>query len=192
MKKLFYIFLLVLFTSPIHSQEKSFIIKGKNIEQDTMPHINLDAVYVFPKIYKNNWWNKWKYKRLIKNIKVVYPYAKYVRYKFAEMDNYYKSLETEKEKRQYINSLEKEILSEFEGELKNLTISQGRLLIKLIDRETGHTSYEILKDYKGSVSAFFWQTLARLFGSDLKSGYDPWGDDRIIEELIFLYEMGLL
>ena len=73
-----------------------------------------------------------------------------------------------------------------------LFLKAGRLLIKLVDRETGHTSYEILKDYKGSVSAFFWQALAKIFGSNLKSEYDPLGKDRIIEELIFLYEMGLL
>ena len=192
MKKQLYIFSFFLVSLSLFSQEEGLVLEGKTIDKDTLPHIKLDEVYVFPQLYKKSWWNKWKYRRLIKNIKAVYPFAKLVRHKFAEMDREYKLLETEKEKRNYMNNLEKELLNEFEDDLKNLTISQGRLLIKLVDRETGHTSYEILKDYKGSVSAFFWQALARIFGSNLKSEYDPWGKDRLIEELIFLYEMGLL
>src|SRR3989304_7841557 len=130
---------------------------GKIIDGDTIPHITLEEVYVIANLKPNNWWQKLKYKRLINNIKKVYPYAKLARKKFQEMNEYYLSLKTDKEKRQYMNGLEKELMDEFGDELKQLSISQGRLLLKLIDRETGHTSYEILKDYKGSVSAFFWQ-----------------------------------
>ena len=126
MKKHIYIFLFFLISFSLYSQEKISVIEGKTIDQDTLPHIRLDEVYVFPRHYKNNWWNKWKYQRLIKNIKAVYPYAKLVRYKFAEMDREYKSLSTEKEKRKYMNNLEKELLDEFEDDLKNLSISQGR------------------------------------------------------------------
>lgn len=186
--------LILLFTiSCIYGQKQGVVLPGKIIGTDTLPHINIPEVYVIaPGPGINKWWTSWKYQRLIKNIKVVYPYAKIIKKKFTEMEAHYQSLETEKEKRQYMNNLEKELLSEFEGDLKKLTISQGRLLLKLVDRETGNTSYEILKDYKGSVSAFFWQTLAKLFGSDLKTGYDPVGKDRIIEEIIFLYEQGYL
>lgn len=190
------IYLAFIITTLSFSQENdsniSYVLKGKIIDGDTIPHINLDEVYVFSFLSYDNWWHKWKYRRLIRNIKAVYPYAKLARKKFQEMNEHYLSLETEREKRNYMNNLEKEVMDEFGEELMKLTITQGRLLIKLIDRETGQTSYEILKEYKGSVSAFFWQTLARLFGSDLKSEYDPLGKDRIIEELIFLYEKGLL
>ncbi len=108
------------------------------------------------------------------------------------MNEHYQSLESERAKRKYMGQLEEELMDEFGEDLKHLTISQGRLLIKLVDRETGNTSYDILKEYKGSFSAVFWQALARLFGSNLKSEYDATGKDRLIEEIIFLYERGLL
>lgn len=192
MNKLYFLLIVIISSVSSFGQKEDFIIEGKKIGEDTMPHINIDEIYIYKNLKYEKWWTRWKYKRLIHNVKVVYPYAKFVRYKFAEMEKEYRSLKTEKEKRQYMNKLEKELLRGFEDDLKSLTITQGRILIKLIDRETGHTSYEILKDYKGSVSAFFWQTLAKLFGSDLKSGYDAMGDDRTIEEIIFLIEMGVL
>lgn len=192
----FLIVIIIIFVCKTFSQDGGKgsynILLGKKINNDTLPHKNINEVYVYSHTATDNWWLKYKYKRLIRNIKKVYPYAKYAHKKFYEMDQHYQSLETNKEKRQYMNQLEKEILNEFEDDLKKLTISQGRLLLKLIDRETSHTSYEILKEYKGSVSAFFWQALAKLFGSDLKSGYDPYGKDSIIEEIIFLYERGLI
>lgn len=91
-----------------------------------------------------------------------------------------------------MKQVEQELLVEFEDDLKQLTITQGRILIKLVDRETGSTSYELVKELRGTFSAFFWQTLARLFGSNLKSVYDPYGEDRLIEEIIFLIDRGQL
>lgn len=81
-------------------------------------------------------------------------------------------------------------MDDFGTELKKLTITQGRILLKLIDRETGDTSYELLKELRGSISAVFWQTIARIFGSDLKSQYDPKGDDFLIERVVKLIETG--
>ena len=71
-----------------------------------------------------------------------------------------------------------------------MTISEGRILIKLIDRETGRTSYSIIRDFRGEFSAFFWQTIAKIFRNDLKSEYDPFGEDRLIEEVVRLIEEG--
>jgi len=79
---------------------------------------------------------------------------------------------------------------EFEGQLKQLTVKQGRILIKLIDRETGKTSYDLVKQLRGSFSAWMWQGLAKLFGSDLKSEYDAKGEDRMIEVAIAQIENG--
>jgi hypothetical protein len=76
--------------------------------------------------------------------------------------------------------------------LRKLTFTQGRILIKLIDRETGHTTYEIVKELKGSLSAFFWQSVARIFGSNLKMEYDAKGDDRMIEDIVIRIENGML
>ena len=102
------------------------------------------------------------------------------------------TLNTERERRQYINQVEKEILDEYEGDLKKLTITQGRILLKLIDREIGETSYDLLKELKGTFSAFFWQTLARIFGHNLKSEFDPEGEDKLLNEIVILIENGQL
>ena len=78
----------------------------------------------------------------------------------------------------------------FEKPLRNLTVSQGKLLLRLIDRQTGITPYEIIKDYKGKAAAGFWQGIAKLFGSDMKNPYDPEGEDKQTEELVILYNKG--
>ena len=79
---------------------------------------------------------------------------------------------------------------QFGDELKKLSVNQGRLLLKLVDRETGNTSYEIVKELRGTFSAFFWQSLALLFGSSMKSKYDPAGDDKLIEQIIVQIDNG--
>ena len=129
--------------------------------------------------------------RLVHNVKKTYPYAKLAGKKMHELNEQYLKLKTEKERKAYSEKIEKELRSEFEGELRNLTIMQGRILLRLVDRETGNTTYEILKDFRGSLSAFFWQGVARLFGSNLKSRYDPSsGEDKIIEQIIRQIEDG--
>jgi len=102
------------------------------------------------------------------------------------------SLKTNRAQREYLKQVEKDILAQYEEELKNLTITQGRILIKLIDRETRNTSYEVVKELRGSFQAAFWQTVARLFGSNLKVQYDPQGEDRMIEEIMGMIEKGVL
>lgn len=133
-----------------------------------------------------------RYARLIFNLKKVYPYSKLVKIKLKEINDGLELCRNERERKEFLKNKEKELFSQYEEELKNLTISQGRLLIKLIDRETQRTSYDLIKEYKGPVSAVFWQSIARIFGSNLKATYDPYGEDQIIEELIQLLEQGLL
>ena len=91
-----------------------------------------------------------------------------------------------------MKELEKQLLDEYKDDLKRVTITEGRLLIKLIDRETQRTSYSLIKDFRGGVPAFFWQGLARLFGGDLKAEYDPYGEDRMLEDVVKLIEFGYL
>ena len=102
------------------------------------------------------------------------------------------TLKTDKEKRDYIKQVEQEIKDDYEDQLKGLTITQGRILLKLIDRETGETSYDLLKEFKGNINAVFWQTLARIFGNNLKSEFDAEGDDKLINEIVMLIENGQL
>ncbi|MFC2086611.1 DUF4294 domain-containing protein [Bacteroidota bacterium] len=168
------------------------VFLGNKVKGDTIPVIVLEEVKVYPEPKFKNIFHYWRYRRLVINVKKVYPYAKLSKRKFDEMNAHYLELKTERERKKYVNQLERELLEEFEDDLRSMTISQGRLLIKLIDRETGNTSYEILQEYKGNLSAFFWQALARLFGSNLKSEYEAEGEDKIVEEIIQLYEAGRL
>ncbi|MFW5901055.1 MAG: DUF4294 domain-containing protein, partial [bacterium] len=110
------------------------------------------------------------------------------KYKLIRMEQEFRQLESEKARQQYIKNVEKELKDEFKDDIKKMTITQGRLLLKLIDRETGNTSYHLLEELKGNFSAFFWQTVARVFGHDLKAQYDPDGQDWMIERIVTLIE----
>ena len=196
MKRIFLLVFIIFCITNSYTQDSlkldSLLLPKTKIDGEEMPMINIKSVYVMPPRQFDNFWTKWRYRRLIHNLKVVYPYAKLARKKFEEMNSEYQKLESEKAKKQYINNMQKEIMNEFGDDMRGMTISQGRLLLKLIDRELGHTSFDILKEYKGSFSAFFWQSIARLFGSDLKAEYDPDGEDKVIERLIFMYENDML
>jgi len=84
------------------------------------------------------------------------------------------------------------MFAKYEDDLKKLTMTQGRILLKLVDREIGNTSYNLVKEYRGSISAAFWQGIARLFGSNMKAEYDPKGEDAEIEEIVQLIEAGII
>jgi hypothetical protein len=133
-----------------------------------------------------------QYRRLIYNIKKVYPYAKIAGEKFALISAHLDSVKSGREQREYIKQMEADIIKQYEAELKNLTVTQGRILIKLIDRETSKTSYEVVKDLRGSFQAAFWQAIARIFGSNLKTEYEPEGEDKMIEEIMVMIEKGYL
>jgi hypothetical protein len=113
--------------------------------------------------------------------------------KLHELNERYLEIDSEKEREKYSKQVEKALVAEFEDELKNLTVTQGRILLRLVDRETGNTTYEILKDFRGSLSAVFWQTVARIVGSNLKTHFDASsGEDKTIEEIIEEIEDGTL
>ncbi len=162
------------------------------LEGDTVYLSSISPVYITPVISVESKRDMRRYRKLIRNIKVVYPYAKIAARKYEEVVVEYAKLTSEREKKEYMKKVEEELKSEFEGELKNLTISQGRILIKLIDREIGLTSYDIVKEYRGNFSAFFWQALAKLFGNNLKSTFDADGEDKIINDIILLIDNGQL
>lgn len=162
------------------------------LEGDTIANVLIKEIVVFPQRVFTSKRDYRNYRRMIHNVKKVYPYAQIARYKISEMDVTYASIEDEKERQAYIKKVEKELRAEFEDQLVNLTISQGRLLIKLIDREVGRSSYAVIRDLKGNVSAVFWQAIARIFGSSLKTEFDAYGEDKILNEIITLYEYGLI
>ncbi len=168
------------------------IIPGYIRDGDTVLHINLRQITVLPPFEFKSDRQRRRYSRLVRYVKKVYPYAVLIRQTYFEIQSALDTIPTEKEQKKYIKEKEKELRDKFEDELIHLTILQGRILIKLVDRETGDTTYDVLKEFKGSFSAFFWQSVARIFGSNLKSDYDAEGDDAMIEDIIVRIENGTL
>ncbi len=168
------------------------ITRGIVQENDTLPIIDLPEVRVYERRDFEYLYLKRRYRRLIYNVKRAYPYSKEAGMRLKELDVYLATLDGEKERREYVNQVEGAIMEEFEQDVKKLTITQGIILVKLIDRETGRTSYEVIKDLKGGLTAFFWQGIARLFGNNLKEEYDPEGRDRIIEDIVLGIEAGYI
>ncbi len=158
------------------------------LDGEPLPNWVIPEVVIFPKRKFKNKKDYRQYQRMIRNLKIVYPYATIAKDMLKDMNEQLLQLKTKREKEEFIDQTEKEIRDEFEKQLVKLTISQGKMLIKLIDRETGKTSYELVKELKGSFSAGFWQAVARIFGSNLKSEFDAEGEDKILNELIILYE----
>jgi hypothetical protein len=150
-----------------------------------------EIVILAPRVFKNRF-DERKYWSLVYNLKKVYPYAKLVSETVREVDAELAALETDKERRQYVKSMEQSLWGKHEKDMRKMTISQGKLLFKLIDRETANTTYFWIEAYRGSVSAFFWQGLARIFGTNLKSEYDPDGADKLIEEIVSYIERGYI
>lgn len=168
----------------------SYKVWAEVVNGDTIPSIRLPEVWIFAEYsYKSRKqyeaWTRTKY-----NVKKVYPYAILASAKLKEYNRILEKMPDEKMRKAYMKVIEKELRAEFEDELKDLSVNQGRILLKLIDRETGNTSYELVKDLRGNFQAFMWQSVARLFGSNMKSEYDPTGEDVMIERAIKLVEAG--
>jgi len=170
----------------------NIILKQRIVKGDTLPHINLKEVAVVPPYRFKNKRQVKRYSRLVRNVKVTLPYARRAAAQLQKLNDELATIDGEKARKEFLKEAEKELFDEFEKPLRKLTFSQGRMLIKLIDRETGDTSYNLIKEYKGGFSAFFWQSVARVFGSNLKSEYDESGDDRMIEHIIILIDNGML
>ena len=173
-------------------QGKSYLLQRVNRDGVTLPEVAIKevTVYAHPQFPKKSDFRK--YERLVYNLKRVYPYALIVRNKLAQVDNDISRIKDEKERKEYLKKVEKNVFAEYEGDIRDMTISQGRLLIKLIDRETQNTSYALIKDYRGKFAAAFWQGIARIFGTNLKEEYDPYGEDAIIESIITEIDAGNL
>lgn len=128
------------------------------------------------------------YNRLVYNVRKVLPYAKMASFRFQLMEQNLQVLPTERARKEYLKRTEKAIKDQFMDDLKNLTRSQGRILIKLIYRETGKTTYDLLQDYRGELTAVYWQAMAKVFDANLKEEYDPvedWQIEQIIKKLGF-------
>lgn len=130
-----------------------------------------------------------KYRRTVYNLKKVYPYAQIAKRKLSELEAKYRDNPIGADRKKIVGQLERELFAEFDAPLRKLTVSQGKMLIKLIDRETGMSSYGVLKEFKGGFNAALWQSVAVVFGHNLKSRYDP-DEDKMLEELVLMCEKG--
>lgn len=128
------------------------------------------------------------YAKLLRNIRIVYPIAVEAEKTLRDMEAHLLTLKTKKEQDQYIKVMEQILKKKYTPVLKKMTFSQGKILIKLIDRQTSQTSYALVKELRGNFSAFVYQGIARLFGANLKERYDKSGEDRLLEQLILIYE----
>lgn len=133
-----------------------------------------------------------KFRRLRRYVTAMYPYAKAAADKMKEYNDTLMEIESKRKRKQYLKKAEEDLKAEFEDDIRDMSMSEGRVLLKLIDRETGDTSYELVKELKGSFSAFFWQSVARLFGSNLKSEFDPKTnkEDEMIDRICQMIEEG--
>ena len=158
---------------------------------DTVFFDNIDPVWVFPKgkkFKKGDWRQKY---RLVYNFNKVYPYALLGRKMMAQVDSTIAVDVTKRSQRnQYIKDVEKELLQTFTADIKNMTISQGLVLMRLVDRECGLSAFDIIKTYENGFAANFWQLVAKLFSQDLKTRYDPKGKDADIEALVQIWDEG--
>jgi hypothetical protein len=186
------IFLLSCFLSNAQkpNSNKGSLVYKRIFQGDTLAEINLREVVVLPPHEFKSKKEVMKYAKLVRNIKKVLPYAKIARTKLMLIQSEVEKLPTEAMRNEYLKHAEKSLKEDFQEEITNLTMTQGRLLIKLIDRETGNTSYALIKELKGSFSAFLYQSIARLFGENLKDEYDPKGDDKLVEEIVIRIENG--
>jgi hypothetical protein len=197
MKKLLFILFLCISSLNIEAQEEIGIkFIGRNqlyrigiFKNDTV--CVLEPAYCWP-IKAKNKKELESYWKLVRNVKRVYPYAIIARQRIAEINTELAKIPSSKARKQYIENAEKELFKDFEDDIRTMTFTQGRILIKLIDRETGNTSYALVKEFKGSFSAFFWQGVARIFGSNLKSEYDSKKEDKQIEDIIYRINRGLI
>jgi hypothetical protein len=170
------------------------VVSGDTISvaKDTTLHFELNPIDIFPDKANLAPRQLRQYTLLESKVKKVYPMAKVAAIKLAEYNRVYSSFKTERERKKYVKGVEKELFAEFEDEIRQMKVSDGRILIKLLDRETGTSSYEIIKEFKGGFSAFFWQSVAKLFGHDLKAQYDPAKEDIWIECIIQQIDLGLI
>ena len=158
---------------------------------DTVYVDDLPAARVYQRLPRQKGREWRQYYRLVHNFSKVYPYALVARHLVEEVDSTIVADNLKRGQRdRYINRMQKELFEVFEQPMRNLTVSQGALLMRLIDREVGKSSFNIIKDYKNGMAAGFWQGIAKLFGTDLKRPYDPDGEDRPTEELVQKWESG--
>ena len=159
-------------------------------EGDSIQYMEMNNVYVYPQLTFKNKRQAQNYMRLVTNVKKVLPIAKEARMMLIETTEYLETLPDDKAKAEHMKRVEQDIFKTYKPKMKKLTYSQGKLLIKLIDRECHSSSYDMIKAFMGPLRAGFWQVFAWGFGASLKKEYDAQGVDRLTERVVLMVESG--
>lgn len=162
------------------------------VDGDSIQYMEMSNIYVYPEPTFKSKRQQQSYMRLVKNVKRVLPIAKQARQMLIETAEYIETLPTQKERDEHLRRVEAAIVKEYKPQMKKLTFSQGKLLIKLIDRECHSTAYEAMQAFIGPFRSGMWQAFAWAFGASLKKGYDPEGVDRLTERVVLMVEAGQL
>ena len=166
---------------------------GKVLDKgDSIQYVELNKVYVYPQLTFENERQRMEYNRLVYNVKKVLPIAKEVNKIIVETYEYLQTLPDKKSRDEHMKLVEADIKREYTPRMKKLTYAQGKLLIKLVYRETSSSSYQLIQAFLGSVRAGFYQTFAWIFGASLKKEYQPNGVDRLTERVVLQVESGQL
>lgn len=200
MNKTVYILLFFLFSfvslnieAQTYSQKLGgYLVSTTVYKNDTIPSIQMREIPIYPPIKEKK--REKFYWKTVRDVKKVYPYVKIVGSEYARIEAMFDTVTNEKEKKKYMRKYEKELLAKYTPVLKKFTLSQGKMMIKLISRETDKTSYTLIKEFRGGFVAWWWQVFAKIVGADLKDDFDisKREQDRIIERVITLYEAGVL
>lgn len=174
----------------LSKNDKGYVVHAIIDKGDTLPYIWLPWLSIQTEIPFKNRKQYVEWTRIRYNVKKVYPYAILAAAKLKEYDLILSKMPNDKVRATYLKMCEKELQKQFSAELKDLSVNQGRILMKLIDRETGKTTYTIVKEMRGNFQAFMWQSLAVLFGNTMKQEYDAKGEDKLIELAIHQVESG--
>lgn len=191
MVRIFFVILWVLFyANALKAQQ--IVVPATVVHGDTLPHLNLEEVNVFGKKLNKRQYRRYtqRQERLEYNVRKVYPYAQIAARKIQEIDTRISTVSDRKKRKQIIKEEYGEMMKTFRKPLMKLSITQGRILIRLIYRETNNSAFTHIKEYKGSVNAYFWQSIALLFGNNLKADYEPYGKDADIEEIVLAIRRG--
>lgn len=185
MRRIILVILLFFCASPLFAQSIQ-IVRPIVLHGDTIPHVWLDEVVVKCKKRSSNHYKRYSRRnaRLEYNVRKVYPYARIAARKVNEIEFRLSQVTKESEKKKIIKEEYSQLMKTFKAPLMKLSITQGRILIRLIYRETSHSSFAHIREYRGAVNAYFWQSIALIFGNNLKAAYDPDGEDAEIEEIV--------
>ncbi len=172
---------------PVVTQLPATILDG-----DTVSIINVSPVFVCASRVFPNVEAAFKYYKFQIDVKTAYPYAVMAGVTFRQFEATLQTMTCESDKRKYLRKMDKELKEQYRAALVNMSPEQGKILFKLINRETGTTSFAMVKELRGSFSAFMWQSVARLYGNNLKDTYDPKNEDKDIEEVVQLIQTGVI